>query len=106
MAAAADADPLAAVLGTRTFDATVGTFVDTEAEPPAAAAPAPAAPGGASSPSQLGLRHTMTAVPTAVTRRSIAMNTASFWKVDGPRGRTTTVGVRGRLGRSAIGTVN
>jgi hypothetical protein len=55
-----------------------------------------------SMPSHEGWRQMMTAMPTAVTRSSIAMNAASFCTVDGPRLRTTTVGFFGRLGRSGM----
>jgi len=58
-----------------------------------------------SRPSQRGFRQMMTAIPQAVTRRSIAMKARSFCLADGPRGRTTSVGVlprRGFNGRSGM----
>ena len=63
--------------------------------------------GGASesSPRSPGLRQMITAMPQAVTIRSIAMNATSFCFADGPRGRMTIVGVlarRGFTGRSGM----
>ena len=46
-----------------------------------------------SRPIQRGLRQMITAMPHAVTRSSIAMKARSFCFADGPRGRTTSVGV-------------
>jgi hypothetical protein len=87
--------------------------------PPPAPEDAPSVPDGAtgadvvadgfaprlSSPSQRGFRQMITAMPHAVTSRSIAMNARSFCFADGPRGRTTTVAVlprRGFTGRSGM----
>ena len=65
-------------------------------------------PPSASRPSQRGLRLMITAMPQAVTSINIAMNATSFCFAEGPRGRTTTVGVlprRGFIGRSGMRTV-
>ena len=63
------------------------------------------APPRFSRPSQCGLRQMITAMPQAVTSKSIAMNARSRCLVDGPRGRTTMVGVlprRAFTGRSGM----
>ena len=65
----------------------VGTGTGTSAEPAGASGTV------GSSPSQRGLRQMITAMPHAVTSRSIVMNAMSFCFADGPRGRTTSVGV-------------
>lgn len=62
-----------------------------------------------SSPSQRGLRQMITAIPHATKSSSIAMNAKSFCFGDGPRTRTTRVGVlarRGLSGRSGIRIVS
>jgi hypothetical protein len=61
-----------------------------------------------SSPSQRGWRQMITAIPHAVTSSNIATKAASFCFIDGPRARTTIVGVlarRGTIGRSGMRTV-
>lgn len=58
-----------------------------------------------SSPSQRGFRQMITAIPHATKSSSIAMKATSFCFGDGPRTRTTRVGVlarRGLSGRSGI----
>lgn len=60
---------------------------------------------GRSSPRRPGFRQMITAIPQAVTRRSIAMNATSFCFAEGPRRRMTIVGVFARrmlTGRSGI----
>ena len=58
---------------------------------------------GLSSPSHDGnFCPTTMSAPAATTSMSAAMNASSFWSVDGPRLRTTTVGFFGRRGRSAM----
>ena len=109
----ADAEPLADADSADAADAAaladVGAPLDAlpDAAPVAGAADADGAGAGAdrSSPSSAGLRQMITAIPQAVTRRSIAMNATSFCIADGPRRRMTIVGVFARrmlTGRSGI----
>ena len=57
-------------------------------------------------PKSCGARQSTMPRPMRLTRMSIAENTMSFCRVDGPRARTTTVGVRGRRGRSGMRIVS
>ena len=57
-------------------------------------------------PKSCGARQMTMPRPMRLTSKSITENTASFCRVDGPRGRTTTVGVRGRRGRSGMRIVS
>jgi hypothetical protein len=117
-AADADADPPAvapaapaapAAIGAADPDADAVTLVDAVGvfEGGAEVAPKPGAgeteaegtPPG-SSPRSRGLRQMITAMPHAVTSKSIAMNATSFCFAEGPRIRMTTVGVLARRGFS------
>jgi hypothetical protein len=57
-------------------------------------------------PKSCGARHKTIPSPMMLTSRSMTEKTKSFCRVDGPRERTTTVGVRGRLGRSGMRIVS
>lgn len=57
-------------------------------------------------PKSCGARHSTIPRPMRLTRTSMMEKTKSFCFVDGPRARTTTVGVRGRRGRSGMRIVS
>lgn len=64
--------------------------------------------GSGSRPTHAGRCQITTAIPQAVKSMSIAAKATSFCRAEGPRARTTTVGVLGRrglIGRSGIRTV-
>ena len=94
LAEAALAEPVVApVVDGTSAPVADGTEVDTDGD------------GPESSPSKRGFRTMITAIPQAVQSRSIAMNAMSFCFAEGPRGRTTIVGVfprRGLSGRSGM----
>jgi len=58
--------------------------------------------GDGSRPSQRGFRQMIMAMPHAVKSSSIAMKATSFCFIDGPRARTTRVGVFWRRGLTAL----
>lgn len=57
-------------------------------------------------PKSCGARHKTIASPIKLTSTSMTEKTKNFCRADGPRGRTTTVGVRGRRGRSGMRIVS
>lgn len=57
-------------------------------------------------PKSCGARHRTIPRPMRLTRTSMMEKTKNFCFVDGPRARTTTVGVRGRRGRSGMRIVS
>lgn len=97
-AADADADEAAALAEVAALGERAPVAGDAEADADGAGA-------GRSSPRRPGLRQMITAIPQAVTSRSIAMNATSFCFAEGPRRRMTIVGIFARrmlTGRSGI----